>query len=257
MKEKTKQDLVILKLGTSVLTHEDGTLDGGIFAQLAEQVAKLRNRYRVAIVSSGAVAAGRHKIGAYDEHEVGRKAAAAIGNHHLIKLYGEVFALHGVHVAQILCDRSTFTDSGRLLTLQATLTTLWRNNILPILNENDVMASHALSFTDNDELAAMLAISCKAKQLLIGSSVAGLLNNGKVVARIDDFSDEVLGLVSYASSVLGKGGMASKLRHAKEATASGVGVVIFDARKAGNILRASRGQTGTLCSAANEVGAEL
>lgn len=242
------KDLLVLKLGTSTLTNDAGVINTNALALIVEQAAKLHSSHRIAIVSSGAVAAGRGHIVAYGGHSTERKAAAAIGNHTLMRLYNEQFAQANVVVAQILCDRDAFTNRKRFLGLQETLATLWSNNIIPIINENDVTSSQELSFSDNDELAALFAIGFGAKQLLIGTSVAGLLNAGTVVKQIDSFTEATFSLVESHISSFGLGGMASKLRWSECATKSGVEVVIFDARVVGHVLLANERRTGTLCS---------
>lgn len=241
--------LIVVKLGTSVVTKDDGRLDETVLNGIVEQIARLHETHRVVLVSSGAVAAGQTALKRYSGKLPEQKAAAAIGNPRLIQDYANRFAKHDITVAQTLCERDVFADRKRFLRLREMLETLWQHQVIPIVNENDVVSDLELRFSDNDELATLLAVGFSAGTLLLGTSVDGLMKKGKVVTKIDTFDEQVLGLAEKGTTQFGLGGMLSKLTCADKATAFGVDVVIFNARFPGNVPKALRHETGTWCPA--------
>ncbi|MEZ5054814.1 MAG: glutamate 5-kinase [Chitinophagales bacterium] len=177
-----------------------------------------------------------------------RKAAAAIGNPLLIQKYSEAFAKYKIPIAQSLCERGHFSDREKFLQLRATYNELWKNGIIPIANENDVVSSRELKFSDNDELATLLALGFGAKLLLIATSVQGVLDKeGKVIPKIEKFNEQVLSLATKEKSKTGLGGMISKLTFAHLATNLGIKVIIFSAKGTKALLHAVEEKTGTVC----------
>src|SRR5690606_11832780 len=127
-----------------------------------------------------------------------------------------------------------------------TFNELWKNNIIPIANENDVVSNLELKFSDNDELAALIAVGFDASFLLMASSVDGLFDtNGELIPFVDTVDDTILGLATTAKSSVGLGGMVSKLTFARLATRMGIHTVIFGLRQPESILRAVEGSGGT------------
>ena len=125
-----------------------------------------------------------------------RKAAAAIGNPILIQLYRNYFQKQGLIVAQALCERGHFSNRNQFLQLKETFTTFWQNNVIPIVNENDVVNSQELKFSDNDELATLIAIGFDAESLLLCTSVGGLLDgSGNIIEEVENIKGETLSLV--------------------------------------------------------------
>jgi glutamate 5-kinase len=244
------RDLVVLKLGTSTITDENGALDDVALQRQVVQIADLHRDYRVAVVSSGAVAAGKQFITDFSGRTSHRKAAAAVGNPRVMGRYAELFAEYEITVAQILCERGTFSDRRHFLELQETLESLWEHNIVPIVNENDVISSYELRFSDNDELATHFAVGFGARRLLFGTSVDGVLDGERLVRSIDVFDESTYAMAHRKKSNLGLGGMVSKLSCAEKATRFGVEVIIFNACRDGNIIRANDKRVGTVCTAA-------
>ncbi len=249
--ETATRPLLVLKVGTASITRPDGSLDEPVLVDIARQVAQLHDRYRLVIVSSGAVGAGKRFLRNYSGSLSERKAAAAIGNPQLIQKYAQFFAPYGIAIAQSLCERNHFSQRKQFLQLRETFETLWENDIIPIANENDVVSNLELRFSDNDELATLMAVGFGADLLLLGTSAPGLLDGaGQVVPEISQFDEQVLGLVNpNMSSGSGLGGMISKLTFARLATRMGIPVTIFGVRGADSILLAARGATGTRCLA--------
>ncbi|MBC7891553.1 MAG: glutamate 5-kinase [Sphingobacteriaceae bacterium] len=239
--------ILVLKFGTASITKSTGEPDEAILLEIARQVARLRDRYRVVIVSSGAVGAGRGFLPGYRGSLVERKAAAAIGNPVLLGLYAKFFSAYGIPIAQSLCERQHFANRSQFLQLKETYETLWAHGAIPIANENDVVSNLELKFSDNDELATLIAAGFGADTLLFATSAGGLLNaEGRIVPRVERIDETILGLADRSKSALGLGGMTSKLSFAKRATRLGIRVVIFGIHTPEGILKALDETTGTV-----------
>ncbi|MBB2147299.1 glutamate 5-kinase [Pedobacter gandavensis] len=239
--------ILVLKLGTASITTPKGELDEGVIADVAAQVAELAKEHRLILVSSGAVAAGKQYIKHYKGKISERKAAAAIGNPILLNTYSKHFYPYGIQMAQSLCERRHFSNRTQFLQLKETYEELWKNGVIPIANENDVVSDLELRFSDNDELATLLGVGFGASLILLGTSVPGVLDKaGKVVGKIDSINNEVFSLADKKTSDLGLGGMVSKLTFAHLASTMGIKVVIFGIRTPNGILDAAVEQTGTV-----------
>lgn len=242
--------LLVIKFGTAAITKADGSIDKDCIFHLASQIAEFHKEYHIIIVSSGAVGTGKTFLPSYQGKIAERKAAAAIGNPLLIQKYAQAFAPYGIFIAQSLCERRHFSDREQFLELRETYTTLWKNDIIPIANENDVVSSRALKFSDNDELATRIAIGFGANMLLIGTSVEGVLDEqGHTVRDIFEFDKSILSLVKKEKSASGLGGMTSKLAFARLASSMGIPVVIFKAKGHNYLCKAIAKETGTYCHA--------
>ncbi len=213
---------------------------------IARQVAMLHPHYRIVLVSSGAVGAGKALIREYKGDIIQRKAAAAVGNLLLLNQYSRFFSIYGVSIAQSLCERHHFSNRDQFLQLKQTYEELWANDLIPIANENDVVSNRELKFSDNDELATLIAVGFGAEAMMLCTSVGGLLDtNGQIIRQVKIFDESVFGVVRTDKSSLGLGGMASKLTFAKLATRMGIRVVIFGLNEPDSLSRALRGETGT------------
>jgi glutamate 5-kinase len=240
--------ILVIKFGTASITHKNGDLDENVVAEIARQVASIHNGYHIVLVSSGAVAAGKKLLKNYTGTISERKAAAAIGNPILLNKYAGYFAPYGIHIAQSLCERQHFSNRDQFLQLKRTYEDLWANDIIPIANENDVVSNLELKFSDNDELATLIAVGFGASVLLFSTSVPGVLDaDGKVIPVIPVIDKAALGLANKEKSALGLGGMVSKLTFARLATRMGIKVVIFGIGTTDGILNAIKEKTGTLC----------
>lgn len=240
--------ILVLKFGTASITQKNGEPDESIIAEIARQVAQIHEQYNVVLVSSGAVGAGKHFIKNYSGTISERKAAAAIGNPLLLGKYAYFFYPYKINIAQSLCERRHFSNRKQFLQLKKTYEELWANNIIPVANENDVVSDLELKFSDNDELATLIAVGFGASLLLFSTSVPGVLDaEGKVIPKIEVIDKNALSLANKEKSALGLGGMVSKLTFARLATQMGIKVVIFGIRMEDGILNAIEGKTGTLC----------
>ena len=240
--------ILVLKFGTASITTGKGELDEAVIAEIARQVALIHQQYNLVIVSSGAVAAGKKFLKNYRGTLNEKKAAASIGNPLLLNTYSRYFLPHGISIAQSLCERHHFSNREQFLQLKRTYEELWSNDIIPIANENDVVSNLELKFSDNDELATLIAVGFGASQLLFSTSVPGVLDSsGNVISELDTLDKRVLLLANKTKSTVGLGGMTSKLNFARLANLMGIRVVIFGIRTDDGILNAIEGKTGTLC----------
>ena len=244
----TQKPILVLKFGTASITTPTGDLNEDIIQDICSQVAHLHTQYNMVLVSSGAVAAGKKLLKNFSGELTERKAAAAIGNPLLLNKYAQYFAPHGIAIAQSLCERHHFSNRNQFLQLQRTYQELWRNNIIPIANENDVVSNLELKFSDNDELATLIAVGFGADLLLFSTSVPGVLDgDGKVISEIKIIDANILGLAKKEKSAVGLGGMTSKLTFARLATQMGIKAVIFGMNVQNAILKAVEGKIGTVC----------
>lgn len=244
-----KKPVLVIKFGSASVTS-NGEIDERIILEIARQVSILQPRYNIVLVSSGAVAAGKKYITNYKGTLEQRKAAAAIGNPMLIRKYASYFKPFKIALAQSLCERHHFSNRDQFLQLKSTYETLWKSNVIPIANENDVVSNKELKFSDNDELATLIAVGFGAEKLLLCTSVPGVLDaNGQVVPEIKVIDKSALSLARKDKSSVGLGGMTSKLNFARLATQMGIQVTIFSMLEPEGIVKAEKGETGTLCVA--------
>jgi len=243
-----KKPILIIKFGTASITNTNGELDELVISEIAKQVASIHSQYHIVLVSSGAVAAGKSYIQNYKQKLSEKKAAAAIGNTLLLNKYSHYFTPYGISIAQSLCERNHFSNRNQFLQLKKTYEKLWENNIIPIANENDVVSNLELKFSDNDELATLIAVGFNASLLLFSTSVPGVLdNNGEVIKYLDTSDRNVLQLAKKEKSASGLGGMTSKLTYTRLANQMGIKTVIFGIRTENGILKAIKEETGTIC----------
>lgn len=247
----------VVKVGTSVLTGPEGTLDPARIGHLAEQIcAVTATGRRVALVSSGAVGAGIGQLGLTRRPDNLRQlqAAAAVGQAYLIRAYDEGFRRHGRHAAQLLLTHEDFDSRPRYLNMRNTLTALFEYDAVPVINENDTISVDEIKFGDNDKLAAMVANLLQAPLLVILSVVDGLCRAdpgasglGEVVPLVPNLDETVLGLAGESRSSLGTGGMRSKLQAAGLVTRAGGSVIIASGKKLEPLTRILAGEpVGTL-----------
>nr|WP_294870350.1 glutamate 5-kinase [uncultured Pedobacter sp.] len=246
------KSILVLKLGSASITTSKGEIDEAIIADITRQVAELALNHHLILVSSGAVAAGKKYIKNYKGKISERKAAASIGNPLLLSTYSKHFKPYNISIAQSLCERQHFSHRTQFLQLKETYEELWKNGVIPIANENDVVSNLELKFSDNDELATLLGVGFGASLILLGTSVPGVLDKeGNVIDKIESINNEVFSLANKNTSEVGLGGMISKLTFANLASTMGIKVVIFGVRTPDGILKAAKGESGTICTPKN------
>ena len=187
-----QKPVLVIKLGSAVITRSNGTIDPAVIKKLAGEIAGLSETYHIVLVSSGAVGSGKAFIKKYKGTLIERKAAAAVGNPLLIQLYHKHFSKYGITVAQALCERHHFSNRAQFLQLKETFVEFWVNNILPVVNENDLVSNVELKFSDNDELATLIAIGFDADSLVICRSVGGFMDNEKnIIPFVEQVSFQI------------------------------------------------------------------
>ena len=224
---------VVVKLGTQLLTDEQGRLDAGCLSGIAAQVAELRRRgIDVTIVSSGSVGVGCKTLGLTERPtDVGAiQAVAAVGQSGLMSRWYDAFKAHDIRVAQMLVTRNDFEDRQRYLNIRNCIGELHEYGAVPIINENDTVSVEEIRFGDNDILAALVTNSLRADLLVLLSVVDGLLDEGG--NKLDIVHDvlDARALVLREKSDLGTGGMESKLEAARLVTDAGEVAVIANGR---------------------------
>lgn len=248
--------LVVAKVGSSSLRRAgDGRLDRGRLAALAAEVAAVRAAgVPVVVVSSGAVSAGMGVLGLDDRPGdlPTLQAAAAVGQGELAHAWQSELSRHGLSAAQILLNQDDVVHRHRFLTGRTTLRRLLELGAVPVINENDAVATEELVYGDNDHLAAVVATMLQADLLLLLSDVAGLLTadpatdpDAELVSRVDD-PGAIDAAVGGSSSSVGSGGMRTKVEAAAVAVRAGCQAVVADAREEGVVLAAVEGaEVGT------------
>lgn len=242
---------VVVKIGSSSLTHRDGHLDDAQVRGLAGQLAAVRRKgVTTVLVSSGAIAAALDPLGMRRRPTdiATLQAAASVGQGILMHAYQRAFARRKIQVGQVLLTQDDFVRRKGYLNAHNALERLLELGVLPIVNENDTVAVDEIRFGDNDRLAALVAMMIRADLLVLLSDVDGVYtehpakHTAQLLARVDDLSHlEHLHLGKRGSS-LGSGGMASKVEAVRVAGASGTGVVIANARAEGMLERILAGE---------------
>lgn len=245
-----QKKVLVIKLGTAVITDEEGRVDESVIKKIAGQIATLSKEYNIVLVSSGAVGSGKSFIRQYKGTLTERKAAAAVGNPILIQLYHQYFSAYHIPVAQALCERHHFSNRKQFLQLKETFYEFWQNNILPVVNENDLVSNIELKFSDNDELATLIAVGFDADTLMLCTSAGGLMDTEKnIIPAVQKIDAAVLGYVTQTKSSLGLGGMLSKLTSTRLATSLGIRVIICGLNKKDTLISALQGKNGTTFTA--------
>lgn len=228
---------LVIKVGTNVLTRPDGRLDVTNISRLVDDIALLKKAgVQLVLVSSGAVGAGRELFPTAVEglEEVARRQMlSAIGQVRLMELYRQLFAGHNLHCAQVLTTKGDFADSLHYHNMLNCFQALLHDQVVPVVNENDVVAVSELMFTDNDELAGLVAQMLQADALVILSTVDGLLDGEtqQLIPYISAKDESVLQHVKSSKSSLGRGGMATKIRMAQQTAQAGICVYLGNGRR--------------------------
>ncbi|HBK56946.1 MAG TPA: glutamate 5-kinase [Xanthomonadales bacterium] len=242
----------VLKIGSSLLTGEDGRLSDHFASALARLVVASRDQGReVVIVSSGAVAAGRGLLQGGEGGLIQRQALAALGQAPMIGLWQRLLPMP---VAQVLLSHDDLRNRRRYLNARATLRELLRLRALPVINENDTVAVDELKLGDNDNLAAVVAALVDADLLLIATDVAGLYSghperdpSARPVPTVAAVTPEIMALAAPEAGRLGTGGMRTKLEAASKAAAAGIATALFSGRDPVTVAALEQGRLrGTL-----------
>jgi glutamate 5-kinase len=235
---------LVVKIGTNALTKEDGNINEELLAGLTAQVSKIRAKHNILIVTSGAVGSGKSmlKINRHDE-VTRRQIFAVVGQVKLMSIYSKLFQKHKLHVAQMLVTKEDFAHRTHYLNTKNCIESLFKEKIVPIMNENDLVAIDELMFTDNDELAGLISKMICADELIILTNVDGVLDKkGNVIKEFASGADVPTNLTAGEKSSFGKGGMYNKFKTATDVAENGTEVFIANSKEKDVLLRIFNGE---------------
>ncbi|MBP5513401.1 MAG: glutamate 5-kinase [Bacteroidaceae bacterium] len=234
-----KQQRVVVKIGSNVLTRDDGSLDVTRVSALVDQVAWLhRQGHDVIVVSSGAVACGRselkvdHTLDSVEQ----RQLFSALGQVKLIGLYYDLFREHNLHIGQVLTMKENFIPGEQYNNQRACMSVMLSNGVVPIVNENDTVSITELMFTDNDELSGLIAEMMQADVLVLLSNIDGVYTGhpddpASQLLTTVHLDDELSQYIKAEKSAFGRGGMHSKYVTAKRMQQSGIRVIVANGKR--------------------------
>ncbi len=261
LKEKKR---VVVKLGTSTLTHRTGRLNIRRVENLVKNLADLQNAgHELILVSSGAIGLGMSKLGLAEKPKdtPAKQACAAVGQCELMYLYDKLFGEYSLKVAQMLLTKYILLED-RKQNVQNALEEIIGYGVIPVVNENDVVAIDELELEvgENDSLAATVAALAKADLLIIMSDIDGLYDSdprknpdAKLIPVVEEINDDIRRLAGGAGTQLGTGGMATKVRAAEIAAANGIDMIIVNGKNPDNLYRLfENGDLGTLFKSKGE-----
>ncbi|PXZ04002.1 glutamate 5-kinase [Gilliamella apicola] len=252
MKNK-KQLTVVVKLGTSVLTGGTKQLDRARIVELIRQCAYLhQNGHKIIIVTSGAIAAGREYLNFPNlpNTVASKQLLASVGQSKLIQLWEQLFSIYKIYIGQMLLTRADLEDRERFLNAQDALKAMLDNNIIPVINENDAVATAEIKVGDNDNLSALAAILAEADKLLLLTDIEGLYtadprtdHDAKLIEEVSQIDDSLRSIAGDSVSGLGTGGMSTKIQAAEVAGSAGIEVIIAAGSKENVIIDAVNNQS--------------
>ncbi len=232
---------VVIKIGTSTLAHPSGLLNIRHVQRICRILSDLKNAgHEIVLVSSGAIGMGIGKLSLKERPtDISTKqAAAAVGQCELMNTYGKFFEEYHHTVAQILLTGSDFSHEDRLNNFRNTLARLIELQVLPIINENDSIATDEIMVGDNDTLSALVAVNAKADMLILLSDIDGLFTddphkdtNATLISEVYNINEDIIALAGGKGSELGTGGMKTKLHAAEICTASGCDMIIMNGER--------------------------
>jgi glutamate 5-kinase len=266
MEKMKKIKRIVVKVGTSIIAEGDGKINmERVRALTAQIVAARESAIDVALVSSGAIAAGMEKLGLTERPEEVQtlQAVAAVGQGILVRMYADLFASSGVVAGQVLLTQHDIARRQQYLNARHTLKTLFEMGVVPVINENDTVATEEITFGDNDMLAALVASLTRADLLILLTDTSGLLTEdprksgqGSLIKNVEKVTGEIEEL-GGAAGEQGLGGMSSKVQAAKVASETGVDTIIADGRVPSTITDILAGQRpGTFFASSGDVAAK-
>ena len=243
---------IVVKIGSSLLTNNGAGLDRTAIAGWVAQIAELKSLGKdVLLVSSGAIAEGLQRLGwkrrPHAVHEL--QAAAAVGQMGLVQVYESCFREHGLATAQILLTHEDLAERKRYLNARSTLRTLLELNVIPVINENDTVATEEIKFGDNDTLGSLVTNLVEADAMIILTDQSGLYTadprkdpSATLIRSAQAGAPELEKMAGGAGSHIGSGGMLTKIIAAKRAARSGAHTVIVSGREPNVLIRLAQGE---------------
>lgn len=247
---------IVIKIGSSTLTHESGNINIKRMEELVKVIADLKNAGKeIILVSSGAIAVGAGKLGMSERPEdmPSKQALAAIGQCELMHLYDKMFNEYNQTVAQILLTYYVISGEEKVENVRNTIDRLLKYNVIPIVNENDTISTEEIEVGDNDTLSAIVASIVEADLLILLTDIDGLYNDNPSVNKeavkieeVEEIDDYIMSVASNSMSSFGTGGMVTKIKAGEFALANGVDMVILSSFRPANLYDLFEGiNTGT------------
>lgn len=247
-----KSKRIVVKVGSAVLTHNN-SMNLEAVDNIAHEISYLHGQGReVVLVSSGAVAAGRKKLAISDKHDISleeKQALAAVGQSHLMHLYDEIFLKYNKNIAQLLITHSDLSHRKRYLNFKNTLFTLLKMGVIPIINENDTVSTEELQFGDNDTLGALVTNLIEGDMFICLTDVNGLYTGNpetdktaKPIFTVKEITPQIEAMASHSTSLLGTGGMRSKISAASKVASGGAASIIGPGKENNIIQRIFNGE---------------
>jgi len=243
---------IVIKVGTSSLTHENGKINIRQLEKLVRVISELANTgNQIILVSSGAVGAGVGKLGLPQKPEEIRKkqALAAIGQASLVSMYDRFFSEYGYNAAQVLLTKYVFDNEKKYENTKNAFMTMLEYGVIPIVNENDVVSTEELEFGDNDTLSAYVSVLVDADLLIIMSDIDGLYDSdpsvnpdAKIIELVEKIDEEILSSAGGAGSRRGTGGMKTKLHAAEIVMKNGIDMIITNGKRIENLYDIADGE---------------
>ncbi len=238
---------IVIKIGTNVLRQDNGSLDRDVIRNLVRQIAKLReNKIEMILISSGAMAAGKDVFDAknfeFTDEVQKRQVSSVIGQPYLMREYQDLFQEHKIIVGQLLVTKLDLSTRNHYLNLRRCFEGLQAKNILPIVNENDSTAIDELMFTDNDEIAGMVASMVGADELIMCTNVDGMfdgdpnIESSRLLSKVG-VNDNLEDFVKTSRSSFGRGGMTTKVATAQKLAKLGVKVKIINGKDKDSLMK--------------------
>ncbi len=237
---------IVVKIGTGVLSKKNGSIDAAVLRHIVDQVSALKRKgAQVVLVTSGAVGTGKGLLAAKDSSYIPQKQMyAAVGQVGLMSTYARLFAKRGYLCAQVLATKEDFRDRQHYVNMKNCFEKLLHESVIPIVNENDVVAIAELVFTDNDELAGLVAMQLNVDSVIILTSVDGVLADGRVVARVSGRNAGAIRRhITSEQSLGGKGGMRAKFTIALKLAKAGITTFIINGKKKHTLTDVVAGRT--------------
>ena len=246
-----------IKIGSNVLTRQDGSLDVTRMSALVDQIACLRSEgHEVILVSSGAVASGRSEL-KHIQHDLDsvdqRQLFSAVGQAKLINRYFELFREYGIAVGQVLTTKENFSDSDHRRNQENCMRVMLENDVLPIVNENDTVSVTELMFTDNDELSGLIARMTQSQMLIILSNIDGIFTGdpadpaSRLISKIEP-GRKLDEYIQEKKSSAGRGGMQSKSNVATQTASAGISVIIANGKRDNILVKLMNDRENTPCT---------
>ena len=249
--DKSGKKRILLKIGSNTLTKETNHISRGKIEDIGIQIATLKDQYEFVIVSSGAIAAAKQfvKLESQDKEVFVKQALASIGQPHLMRIYQENFSDLGLLISQCLLSYSDFEKEQSKVNIVNTINVLLKNNYIPIINENDTVATDEIQFGDNDKLAALTAVLLNIDILIIATNTNGIYTKATINNEVPETISVVTDLkllekeIGDSKSSHGTGGMQSKIEAATIAKAGNIETWIVNGLEDNFILKALKNET--------------